>query len=79
VIWGTTYLVLRIGVTQFPPFLFSMLRFLIAGPLLLLFVFALGKVSWPDKQTLINQAISGFLMITLGISIVGYAEVYYFE
>ncbi len=75
-IWGTTYLVLRIGVTQFPPFLFSMLRFLIAGPILLIFVFTIGKASWPDRKTIINQALSGLLMITLGISIVGYAEVY---
>lgn len=76
VIWGTTYLVLRIGVTQFPPLLFSLLRFLVAGPLLLFFVFAVGKANWPDRKTLINQAISGLLMITLGISVVGWAEVF---
>jgi drug/metabolite transporter (DMT)-like permease len=76
VIWGTTYLVLRIGVTQFPPFLFSMLRFLSAGPILLAVVFASGKVAWPDRKTLFNQAIGGLLMMTLGISMVGWAEVY---
>ncbi len=76
IIWGTTYLVLRIGVTQFPPFLFSMLRFLAAGPILLLFTALSGKVSWPDRSTLFNQAICGLLMITLGISVVGWAEVY---
>ena len=76
IVWGTTYLVLRIGVTQFPPFLFSMIRFLIAGPMLLAVVWAMGKFVWPDRKTLMNQAISGLLMITLGISIVGWAEVY---
>lgn len=75
-IWGTTYLVLRIGVTQFPPFLFSMIRFLVAGPLLLALAFAFGKITWPDRKTLFNQAVSGLLMITLGISVVGWAEVY---
>jgi drug/metabolite transporter (DMT)-like permease len=75
-LWGTTYLVLRIGVTQFPPFLFSMLRFLTAGPILLIFVFAFGKAKMPDRETIINQAICGLLMVTLGISVVGYAEVY---
>ncbi|MFZ6000843.1 MAG: DMT family transporter [Bacteroidota bacterium] len=75
-LWGTTYLVLRIGVTQFPPFLFSMLRFLTAGPILLFFVFAFGKVKMPDRETIFNQAICGLLMVTLGISVVGYAEVY---
>lgn len=76
VVWGTTYLVLRIGVTQFPPFLFSMLRFLSAGPILLVIAFTIGKANWPDRKTLFNQAISGLLMITLGISMVGWAEVY---
>ena len=76
IIWGTTYLALRIGVTQFPPFLFSMIRFLIAGSILIVFMLTVGKASWPDRKTLFNQGISGFFMITLGISVVGYAEVY---
>jgi len=76
ILWGTTYLVLRIGVTQFPPFLFSLIRFLTAGPILLFFVFGIAKMKWPDKQTLWNQAVCGFLMVTMGISIVGWAEVY---
>ncbi|MEQ1585485.1 MAG: EamA family transporter [Cyclobacteriaceae bacterium] len=76
VIWGTTYLALRIGVTQFPPFLFSLLRFLCAGPILLIMVLTVGKQKWPDRKTLFNQAVSGVLMITLGISMVGWAEVY---
>ncbi|MBK5279391.1 MAG: EamA family transporter [Bacteroidia bacterium] len=76
VIWGTTYLVLRIGVTQFPPFLFSMIRFLIAGPILIIFMLTIGKATWPDRKTLFNQAIGGLFMTTLGISVVGWAEVY---
>jgi drug/metabolite transporter (DMT)-like permease len=76
IVWGTTYLVLRIGVTQFPPFLFSLLRFISAGVILLTAVFAFSNVRFPDRATLINQAICGLLMITLGISVVGYAEVY---
>ncbi|HZX74542.1 MAG TPA: EamA family transporter [Cyclobacteriaceae bacterium] len=76
VVWGTTYLVLRIGVTQFPPFLFSMIRFLIAGPILIIFMLTVGKQKWPDRKTLFNQAVSGGFMLTLGISIVGWAEMY---
>jgi len=75
-IWGTTYLALRIGVTQFPPFLFSLLRFTCAGPILLIIVLTIGKQKWPDRKTLFNQAVSGILMITFGISMVGWAEVY---
>jgi drug/metabolite transporter (DMT)-like permease len=76
VIWGTTYLALRIGVTQFPPFLFSMVRFLMAGSILTAFMMTVGKAKWPDRQTLFNQAVGGFFMTTLGISVVGWAEVY---
>jgi drug/metabolite transporter (DMT)-like permease len=76
IVWGTTYLVLRIGVTQFPPFLFSMIRFLAAGPILILFMLTIGKAPLPDRKTLFNQAVCGLLMVTLGISMVGWAEVY---
>lgn len=76
IIWGTTYLALRIGVTQFPPFLFSFIRFAFAGPLLLIAMLTFGKQKWPDSKTLMNQAVSGIFMVTLGISMVGWAEVY---
>lgn len=76
IIWGTTYLGLRIGVTQFPPFLFSIIRFLTAGPILILLVLLSGRAQWPDKKVLFNQAVSGLFMVTLGISIVGWAEMY---
>jgi drug/metabolite transporter (DMT)-like permease len=75
VLWGTTYLALRVGVTQFPPFLFSVLRFLLAGPILIAIMLAAGK-KIPARQVLINQAVGGLLMVTLGISIVGWAEVH---
>ncbi len=74
ILWGTTYLALRVGVTQFPPFLFSTLRFLMAGPILIVIMLSLGK-KIPPKKVLIDQMIGGLLMCTLGISIVGWAEV----
>src|SRR4029077_3086946 len=76
IIWGTTYLALRIGVTQFPPFLFSVMRFLCAGLILLGFMLTVGKASLPGKKSLFNQAIAGLLMVTLGIAVVGWAEMY---
>ncbi len=73
-VWGTTYLVLRIGVTQFPAFLFSAIRFLIAGPILVGITLIIGKAGLPDKKTMINQAVGGLFMITLGVSVVGWGE-----
>jgi len=74
VLWGTTYLALRIGVTAFPPFLFSVIRFLLAGPILIGLMLAMGK-KIPSRAVVAGQAIGGLLMVTLGIGIVGWAEV----
>jgi drug/metabolite transporter (DMT)-like permease len=76
VIWGTTYLALRVGVTQFPPFLFSALRFLAAGPILMGFMLTFGKASLPSRTAIFHQAIAGILMITMGVGVVGWAEMY---
>ena len=42
VFWGSTYLAIKIGVTELPPFLFAGLRFAVAGVLLLIIARALG-------------------------------------
>src|SRR5207302_1317535 len=42
VIWGSTYLAIRVGVGVLPPFLFAGLRFFIAGLVLLTAALALG-------------------------------------
>jgi drug/metabolite transporter (DMT)-like permease len=74
-IWGTTYLVLRIAVLHFPPFLFVTIRQLIAGGLLIAFMLLSGKAAWPDGAHLIRQAVAGFFMISLGNGLVAWAEV----
>lgn len=73
-IWGTTYLALRIAVMHFPPFLFTAIRQTIAGLVLLTFMFTLGKAALPTKEHFIRQAIGGFFMLTLGNGLVAYAE-----
>ena len=74
-IWGTTYLVLRIAVLHFPPFLFVTIRQLIAGSLLIAFMLLSGKAAWPDRAHLFRQAVAGFFMISLGNGLVAWAEV----
>lgn len=76
IIWGTTYLALRVGVTQFPPFLFSGIRFLIAGPILLVLVGLFRKVGFPSRKVILQQAVSGLLLCTFGVGIVGWSEMY---
>lgn len=76
IIWGTTYLALRVGVTQFPPFLFSGIRFLLAGPLLLTLLYFFRKVPFPSRKILAQQAVSGLLLCTFGVGIVGWSEMF---
>jgi drug/metabolite transporter (DMT)-like permease len=75
IIWGTTYLILRIAVLHFPPFLFVVIRQLIAGSLLVGFMVLTGRAKWPDMRQIRRQAIAGFFMITLGNGLVAWAEV----
>lgn len=76
IIWGTTYLALRVGVTQFPPFLFSSIRFLIAGPILLGILLVMGRLTLPSRKTILQQAVSGLLLCTFGVGIVGWSEMF---
>jgi drug/metabolite transporter (DMT)-like permease len=75
IIWGTTYLALRIGVLHFPPFLFVILRQLISGSILGGIMLTVGKAVWPSRENIIRQAVAGFFMITLGNGLVAWAEV----
>jgi drug/metabolite transporter (DMT)-like permease len=76
IIWGTTYLALRIAVESFPPFLFTALRQTTAGLLLLGFMFTLGKAAIPTKEHIFRQAIGGFFMLSLGNGLVAWAEMH---
>jgi drug/metabolite transporter (DMT)-like permease len=73
-IWGTTYLALRIGVLHFPPFLFSGIRQTIAGLLLAGFMLTFTKMTLPSKSHILRQAIGGFFLITLGNGLVAWGE-----
>ncbi|MBT1699457.1 EamA family transporter [Fulvivirgaceae bacterium PWU4] len=75
-IWGTTYLALRIAVVGFPPFLFTALRQTTAGIILLSVMFTLGKAAWPTKEHIFRQAIGGFFMLSLGNGLVAWAEMH---
>jgi drug/metabolite transporter (DMT)-like permease len=74
-IWGTTFLVLRIAVLHFPPFLFVTLRQVLAGLLLAGFMLVTRKAVLPAKSDIVRQAIAGFFMISLGNGLVAWAEV----
>jgi len=76
IFWGTTYLALRIGVKDFPPFLFSGIRQTGAGLLLFMAMFFMGKLEKLTFQDVARQALPGVLLITLGNGVIAWAELY---
>src|SRR6266498_1991657 len=76
VFWGSTYLAIKIGVGELPPFLFAGLRFLCAGAILLAAALALGD-RLPRRLTdWRTQAVVGVLLLTGGNAFVVWAEQY---
>lgn len=62
-IWGSTYLGIRVAVESMPPFLMAAARFLIAGTILLAFL-KLRGAPWPtSRQWRINAVIGAFLLL----------------
>src|ERR1700723_271565 len=56
-VWGSTYLAIRVGVREVPPFVFAAIRFLIAGLVLYGWAFAHGErsqsgVPWGSESVL---------------------------
>ncbi|MDB4241700.1 EamA family transporter [Polaribacter sp.] len=65
-IWGSTYLLNKIAVTEIPAFSLAALRFLIAGVLILLIAKILKKPLHISKKQFLNATIAGFLFLVYG-------------
>ncbi|WP_211324781.1 EamA family transporter [Chitinophaga skermanii] len=75
IIWGSTYLGLKIATMEVPPFLFSAFRFLTAGSILL--AFAIGKEKkWPTWKEVWMASIVGICLIGIGNTVVAFAVHY---
>jgi drug/metabolite transporter (DMT)-like permease len=72
-IWGSTYLAIRVGVRSLPPFLMSGCRFVGAGGLLYLLLRARGTRA-PTRAEWGRAAVAGLLMLTTGNGLVTWAE-----
>lgn len=66
IIWGTTYLVNKLGVEVIPPFLFATVRHSVAGACLLFYIFIIRKEKFPDLKYLLFQAFLGFMLLSIG-------------
>jgi drug/metabolite transporter (DMT)-like permease len=75
VVWGSTYLAIKIGVMELPPFLFAGLRFLVAGMILLGIAAAL-RDPLPKAGDWTTLAIVGLLLLAGGNAFVVWSEQY---
>tara|TARA_R110000868_G_scaffold74602_3_gene215611 strand:+ start:259 stop:1173 length:915 start_codon:yes stop_codon:yes gene_type:complete len=66
IIWGSTYLLNKISVSQLPPFFLASVRFLIASMIIFIIAKSLGISLKISKKQLLNAIIAGFLFLTLG-------------
>lgn len=72
-IWGSTYLGMRVAVGSMPPFLMAGVRFFLAGVLLFAFLLLRGA-AWPNaRQWLVNTVIGTFLLLG-GNGLVAWSE-----
>ncbi|HEX2344761.1 MAG TPA: EamA family transporter [Vicinamibacterales bacterium] len=72
-IWGTTYLGIRICLETMPPFLMGGLRWVVAGTMLAAFLAARG-VRMPPRESWGTLTVLGFLLLVLGNGGVVWAE-----
>lgn len=74
-IWGSTYLGIRIGIKTIPPFFLVGTRFLVAGTILYIWCLSKGERA-PSSKTFGTIGLGGVLMLFMGNGAVSYAEQY---
>lgn len=72
-IWGSTYLGIRVAVETMPPFLMAGVRFLLAGVVLFAWVIGHGA-AWPTRAQWRDHTIIGVCLLLGGNGVVAWAE-----
>ena len=73
VIWGSTYLLNKIAVTELPAFMLASMRFIVSGLMIFLIAKLMGISLAISKTQLKNTAIAGFLFLTFGNGVIVWA------
>lgn len=75
IIWGSTYIAIRIALESIPPFMMAGIRFLLAGLLLYVWCRLRGQPT-PPSQSFLKISWSGILMLFCGTGSLVWAEQY---
>ncbi len=70
IVWGTTYLAIKVGVQHYPAFLFAGVRQACGGIILILAALFLSKEKDLSTRNILRQMLVGFLMLTVGNGLV---------
>ena len=76
IIWGTTYLGIRVAVEHYPAFLMASVRQLVSAVIMGIIALAINRNINLDRRNILQNAIIGFLMISVGNGVVSWAEIY---
>jgi drug/metabolite transporter (DMT)-like permease len=72
-VWGSTFLAIRVGVREVPPFLLAAIRFLIAGLILYVWMIARGERS-PTARQWTSVSLLAILIFVLDYGLLFWAE-----
>ena len=75
VLWGTTFLAIRIGVGHLPPMLFAGIRFVIAGTIFIAFLKWRGR-PLPKAKDLVHLAVVGLSLLGFANGLLVFAEIW---
>src|SRR5271156_432808 len=72
-VWGSTFLAIRVGVREVPPFLLAAIRFLVAGLILYGWMIARGERS-PSRRQWASASLLAILIFVLDYGLLFWAE-----
>ncbi len=73
IVWGSTYLGIKVAIETIPPFFHGFVRFLVSGLILVIWQRMAGQ-AMPSRQQWISAAIIGNLLLLGGNGLVSWAE-----
>ena len=75
IVWGSTYLAMRLVVEEMPPLAGAGMRFLTAGTLMGAIALVIDRRhGWPSRRQFLDYALVGFLLLSVGNSLVMWSE-----
>ncbi len=74
IVWGSTYLAIKVGVSDLPPATFAGIRYIMAGLIILAYARIRGYEMLTNRRDLVNSAIIGLFLLYGGNGMVVWSE-----